>query len=435
MIYEINDSDIHLSRAKQKNLNLFWMGLILYTLSYSLAATLVYIKITQLQALQFIGVAMFVYAAINLLKFKIQNAYLKAVYIMLCLWSVGVMMRGITFDFAYLKELIFDAGGGIFIYLVPLFLLFPQNFAFYRKLFWVLLVFSVFHLLFTMIFYKDIFNPDRKSGLSQSIVENFTGMGFSISFLLLTYLYHEPKKRIFALGMLALSLLCVVYRARRGWIFIHVTTLLSILMIYLIVSKKTVMVIYLAVIMGLGGYFYFTSLYNQSNFGVFNFLVERGNEDTRTGVEVLFYEDMRPMDWAIGRGIRGEYYCPNIDALDLRGYRTFIETGYLQIILKGGIISLVLLLLIVIPAFILGLFKSNNIFSKAFGMWILLWVIYLYPTVGNSFSMQYIIVWIGVGVCFSPKIRNLSDEQVAEYLNPPKKTIIRGGKAKIIHTV
>jgi hypothetical protein len=369
------------------------------------------------------------------MKFNIKNAYLKSFFILYSLWSVGVIMRGITFDFNYIKELIFDAGGGIFIYLVPLFLLFPQNFAFYRKIFWALLVLSVFHLLFTFIFAKDIFNPDRQSGLSQGIVENFTGMGFSISFLLLTYLYHEPKKRIFALAMMGLSLLCVVYRARRGWIFIHITTLLSILMIYLIVSKKTVLVFYLAVIMALGGYFYFTSLYNQTNFGIFNFLVERGNEDTRTGVEVLFYEDMRPIDWAIGRGIKGEYYCPNIDALDVRGYRTFIETGYLQIILKGGIISLVLLLLIMIPAFILGLFKSKNIFTKAFGLWILLWVIYLYPTVGNSFSMQYILVWVGVGVCFSAKIRNMSDEQIAEYLTPVKKSIIKGGRSKMMKQV
>ncbi len=429
MIYDINDKDVFISKAQEKNLNIFWIGYLLYALSYNLSATIVYIDIKQLQAIQFLGLTMFSYAAINILKFRFKNSYLRVIFILYILWQLGIVFRGFRFDFFYVKEQLFDIGYGIFIYLVPLFLLFPQNFAFYRKLFLVILIQSGSYLLFSAIFIKDIFNPDRQSTLSQGIAENFTALVFSVAFMLFTYIYHTPKKRLWALGVMAISVLVVVYRARRGWIFMHITTLLSILMIYLIVSKRTIMVTYLAVLMALLGYFYYTNLYNQSNFGIFNFLVERGDEDTRTGVEVLFQEDMDSTEWLIGKGINGDYYCPNIDP-DSTGYRNVIETGYLQIILKGGIISLVLLLLILIPSVIQGLFKSKNIFCKAFGLWTLLWIIYLYPTVGNAFTMQYILVWFGVGVCYSKKIRNMTDEQITTYLTPVKNNSFK--KSKLI---
>ena len=72
MIYDINDKDVFISRAKEKNLNIFWIGYILYALSYNLSATIVYIDIRQLQAVQFIGLAMFIYASINILKFRFK---------------------------------------------------------------------------------------------------------------------------------------------------------------------------------------------------------------------------------------------------------------------------------------------------------------------------------------------------------------------------
>jgi ABC-type phosphate/phosphonate transport system permease subunit len=126
-------------------------------------------------------------------------------------------------------------------------------------------------------------------------------------------------------------------------------------------------------------------------------------------------DDMSNTDWLIGKGIAGEYYCPNIDVNDVTGYRSVVETGFLQIMLKGGAISLGLLLLIAIPAFVLGIFYSKNILSKACGMWILLWVLYLYPTVPNSFHIHFLLFWMGVGICYSKKIRNLPESVLTGY--------------------
>jgi hypothetical protein len=421
---DINRSETYISNQQKQNLNIFWIGYSIYILAYCLTATVVYIKLVQLQMLQFLGLALVFYGALNIIKFKFNDQYLKTIFIAYFLWLMGTMVRGIGFDINYIKELLLDPGYGMLIYFVPLMLFFPQNFAYYKKLFNVILILSLFYVLFSTIFVKHVLDPDRRSTLSQGIVENFSMISYPVGFVLLTYLYHIPKKRLVAFGVMMLMFLFAIYRARRGMIFMCITTLLFFLMVYLIVSKKTFMVVYLAIFIAIVGALYYSSLYNQTNFGIFNFLMERSDEDTRTGVEVAFNEDMTQTDWLIGKGIRGDYYCPGIDSY-FSAYRSVIETGYLQIILKGGIISLVLLLLILVPAFIKGLFYSKNILSKAAGIWILLWIFYLYPTVSNGFTLHYMIIWISVGICYSKKIRNLTDGQIKLYLAETKKTSSR----------
>lgn len=176
------------------------------------------------------------------------------------------------------------------------------------------------------------------------------------------------------------------------------------------------LIIGMAVIFIAGGSYYLTNVKTPA---MLNYLIDRGDADTRTGVEVYMYADMTPVDWVIGKGIKGSYYCPvvdNVNDAEGLGYRDNIETGYLQIILKGGIISLALLLLIFIPAVYKGFFKSRNILSKAAAMWIFLWIIYLYPSGGMVFNMNYVLVWISTGICYSDKIRNLDDETIKTHL-------------------
>jgi hypothetical protein len=159
---------------------------------------------------------------------------------------------------------------------------------------------------------------------------------------------------------------------------------------------------------------YATAAY-KVNEGLFGFLLERGSEDTRSGVEEFFYADMKTNDWIVGKGINGSYFCPNIEEDLPTNYRTVIETGYLQIILKGGLISLILYLLITVPAIFLGLFHSKNLLSKAAALWILFALISLYPTQVNTFTLRYLLVWVCVGICYSKNIRNLEESILLDY--------------------
>ena len=62
-----------------------------------------------------------------------------------------------------------------------------------------------------------------------------------------------------------------------------------------------------------------------------------------------------------------------------------------------------------------GVFRSQNILSKAAGCWILFWIICLYPANVFGFSMNYLLVWLSVGICYSKEIRNIPDTVLKEY--------------------
>jgi len=147
--------------------------------------------------------------------------------------------------------------------------------------------------------------------------------------------------------------------------------------------------------------------FNNDSIEMFSLLEERGTDDTRSGVEKNFIDSMEGMDWMIGRGMLGEYYSPTID---VGNYRGTIETDYLNIILKGGYIQLVLLLLILIPAMINGIFRSKNTLSRVAGLWIFVWLLSTYPATVQVFTLYYILVWISVGICYSKTIRNMPEK-------------------------
>ena len=175
---------------------------------------------------------------------------------------------------------------------------------------------------------------------------------------------------------------------------------------------------YFTLLLTLLGFLYAFQLYKPTDNKIFGFLLEKGDEDTRTGIELYFYDDMKSKDWIVGRGIEGQYFCPDIEEDQVTNYRKNIETGYLQTILKGGLISLGLFLLIALPAVIKGVFFSKNIFSKAAGIWVLLSIINSYPTIVNGFTLEYLLVWFSIGICYSSKIRQMSELDILMAIYP-----------------
>ncbi|HZW71649.1 MAG TPA: hypothetical protein VFF57_12290, partial [Hanamia sp.] len=94
----------------------------------------------------------------------------------------------------------------------------------------------------------------------------------------------------------------------------------------------------------------------------------------------------------------------------------------------GGIVELFLFLLMTIPAVILGIFFSKNLLAKAAGIWILIMLYGLYPATINTFSLRYLLIWIAVGICFSKKIRSLSDRNIQMIFETPYKSLLDNKK-------
>lgn len=146
------------------------------------------------------------------------------------------------------------------------------------------------------------------------------------------------------------------------------------------------------------------------NLGLLDFFISKIDNESRGGVEENFFADMDYASWIIGRGALGSYFDMNF--MDSNPYRTEIETGYLYLILKGGIIYLIIYTTVLLRAFYLGFFKSNNTFTKAFACLALICCIELIPFGVPMLNIKYFSLWFGVGVCLNKEIRALSNKDI-----------------------
>jgi len=419
-----NNQDFnHKSKLSGKTdlfLNLFWFGFVIYTIIYTISITghIPFRLIVMFQIVQISSMFLFLISAFMLLQIRFANNYLRITYVLYCCWQLSVVIRGFIFDVEYLKTSLLDAWFGIFIYFVPLILLFPKEIAGYKKIFNVIVILAGFYLFFDLIFIKELLYPYGGNRLAQSLVEYFSrNLSIPCGFILLTYLYHTNKKNLFSLSIVILTFLFAAVRARRSLMFMAITLLVTSYLVFYFSNRGKIMKIVFSVIMILSLGIYGAYIYTLQKSGVFGLLTSRMHEDTRSGVINNFYRDMSTTDWLIGRGVNGQYYCPGIDEGNrITTYRIVIETGYLQIILKGGLISLALLFIISIPAMIKGLFRSNNSFSKGAAIWIFWFLMNLYSSVGNAFILSYLLFWISIGICYEPGIITKTDDEIKREL-------------------
>lgn len=142
----------------------------------------------------------------------------------------------------------------------------------------------------------------------------------------------------------------------------------------------------------------------------FSYIFERGMEDNRSDRnEDLIADLCNERDWIFGRGWLGTYYD------SVYGYRPYIETGVLQLILRGGLLYCIPYIFLLFFSFINGFFRSKNYLCKSFGSVALVQLVSLYPYGVPAFSMVYFMMWIGIMICNNPTIRQYDDNQIQEY--------------------
>ena len=406
---DINSGDN--SRKELRNINIFTSGLIIYSVSFALCYSQFPIAI--FHAGQLVGLALIVVSSIPLCKFKIENRYLSIVYVAYLICLAITIARGMQTDSSFIKDMLYNARYGIMPYFVPIVLLFPKHVFFYKRIFDAIIILGIFYLIFDVIFIRELLSSDRENSTSVSVIEIFTStLSLSAGFILLTYNYHSKKRILFSLFVVVVSLFFAVIRARRGLMFMCSSMLLCFYLLFTIHSKLKFAIIYISILLATIVALYLSNVYKIGNRNIFSYALDRGDEDTRSDVELYFYSDLKPKDWIIGKGINGQYFCPNIEEDQLTNYRNVIETDYLQIILNGGLVSLGLLLLILVPAIFLGMFYSSNILAKASAIWILLWILYLYPARVSTFTLHHLLVWISVGICYSKSMRSMSEDDI-----------------------
>jgi hypothetical protein len=392
----------------------FFAGFILYTISYTLAQTDQFSWVI-CQAFQSMGIGVMFLSALPLIRWRFENNYLRFLYSIYVPWLMIVVLRGFSLDFGAIKVMLFDSYFGALPYFVPLILLFPKNLFFYNRLFDVIMILAFWNIAYDLFFFRGLMDGDLLNLWSQGLAEEAKTMGIPAGFIVLTFSYHTRRRKLIAIGTLLMIFFFATIRGRRGLMLISILPMVFAYLLYLIQGKYRVIGVALTVITGLLIVSFQTaSILGESN--VFDNVKERGTVNTRLNVEQAFFKDMEFESMIIGRGMNGTYFCPTLIDVGAGTFdRGVIETDYLQIILKGGLISLILLLLILIPAVWKGIFRSRNLLSKAAGIWILYCLLAMYPANLHTFTLFYLIVWVSVGICYSDKLRNMPDAVLKQF--------------------
>lgn len=399
------------------NTNRLILGIAIYCISYLMGTLDIQpTLILLIRLFQGLGILLFITALIGSASFSnISNKYLKIVFILLMIWHCFVILSNFSISSSFIKTYMREPYYFLHFF-IPLIILLPPNFFADYFARWSFRLVVLFFILF-IPFSFWIFNY-------QTFSEQFVWvLGVGGGFIIMNYVYFPNKIRITSFIVVMLSLFISTYMARRnimltfsGYLFASVGGYFAFTPISGIIKKMVLSL--LLIILSIGGYLFFLSVQNS----LFSGISDRALVNSREEILISYFEDMSETDWIIGKGMDGTYYAPTVDEETPFGtdedYRFLIEGGYLQVILKGGIVNLILILLIAIPAIRKGLFQSNNLFAKSSAMLVFLWLIDMFPWGMPAFDLRYLLFWFSIGVCYNSELRLFSDDEIKEYCFP-----------------
>lgn len=244
--------------------------------------------------------------------------------------------------------------------------------------------------------------------------------GGGVSILLLTYLYHSKPVRWISFFTLLVILFINAVNARRNQVIFFGSVLFFTGLIPLFSQSAFVRKRKKLILTGSLSFCFLIFLFVLLNISKFSYLIERSKTGIESREDFLdeFYQDFNehPTDWITGRGVLGGFKSSLFEKENGSEDRLAIETAYLDHIMRGGYIYLILLTIISVPAIFMGFFRSKNLLCKAFAAIILLNFIDMIGFGIPSPTIKYLLIWIGVSVCYSKQMRSLSDEYLKKTL-------------------
>lgn len=354
--------------------------------------------------------------------YSLRNIDKDSRFIMTCLivWSLIIMLRGIfeggIMSISNIAQY-FTNAKNIMPYLLPFVAIYT-----YRKVDLKLFIkisrwLTIAFIIYAIISYKDLMMLNiiglqhfTNTGINEYTTELFEFFNLLTSLIapLVLFLMKDlisKKDWKYATLNIIVALLVAIIAGRRASSFAYVLVFIAS---YFVVFRKSASATINTFILAAIG---ITLIYQM---GFLDFFLSKIDDDSRSGVVENFYADMDTYTWIFGRGALGTYYDPSSLFEMIDGNRTEIETGYLNMILKGGIIYLVLYVLVLLKAFYKGYFKTNNDLTKAFACMCLITCIELIPYGIQSFNLKYLSIWLGVGLCLNRQVRQMTNKEIKE---------------------
>ena len=237
-----------------------------------------------------------------------------------------------------------------------------------------------------------------------------------IFYVIVTYPLQSPGKRILTF-IIAATIISVSLTHRAGMMRIIISYFIVVIY-YLIlkikINKTLLYIIIFSVLMipfyflyrGMTGYNVFTEVlgeqtedYSEQNLRI----------DTRTFLYSEVFQDLKFSEaLVVGKGIDGGYSSVSFQTSNRKG----VEVGFLQILLKTGIIGFLLYFILIFSAIFKALGKSNNIYLKCLGILLSSYVLMFFIENVLAFDLLNIVIWLVIGMCHSKELLRLNDHEI-----------------------
>ena len=342
---------------------------------------------------------------------KTKLKLLKTPYILLIIWSLFTITRSLSYNPDNWMTMFGNHYLGAGAWLTPLALIIGYN------------IFSWKYLmkLFIYILFISIIITPLYFVLSDNFVKaSLFSLYFSLPLLVLLFFYLKLKYKIFVLLSLFSYIISAFYYSYRTVIIVISLTICFALFEYVKISRANIIIKSINILI-------ITSLFVFSSVEFIKQININENDqvllkDTRTFLLTELIKDMSPIERIVGRGALGKYYSKTFADLNKYGigigdnYRGGVEIGYLHLTLKGGYIMLILYLSILLPSVFLGIFRSENFFTKSLGYYILIALIVMFVNFPPVFDPFFLLVWFSAGSILNKNIRNSPNDFIIHYI-------------------
>ena len=227
----------------------------------------------------------------------------------------------------------------------------------------------------------------------------------------------QSRLRIILILCVTIIVLFVSFTNRAGVIRIFFSLL--IVLSYYIISKlkinQKLLNIIIACMLLLPFYFLYLGIHGDNIFQILSGDQSQGygqeviTADTRTFLYFEVFQDLiYSKSLILGKGLNAGYFSMAFRLFN----RTTVEVGFLQILLKTGIVGFAFYCILIFSAIFKALRKSQNYFIKSLGLLLSGYFILFFLENILAFNLLNIIVWFAVGMCYSDKLRNMNDAEI-----------------------
>lgn len=343
---------------------------------------------------------------------RLRNIGLPILLTLMAILSIYIVIRG-DWDLPTYKDYFLKIIGrnGVWLYISPFILLSLPN----KKNFSSILRMFYYGSLLTIPIWIIYSSELVDKNLTYKVESIGQYLPFIAGFLLGFPSFFKTKENLAIRFIWAFYLFLMLLGARRNVSFsLALYGLIAYLFYFFDKKSRSAIHVFIAFFGGLIVGLFLLVNFNVLTTGIFKGMAQRANDDSRSAPHELFFADFYTSpttDWIFGRGMDGTYFQPLKNELtnEMVDDRAVIETGYLQIMLKGGIIYDVLILSFLILAIRKAYKRKDSIINyKYISIFLMTYLIDMYTTSPVlPFQVRSVLFWF----CVSIAIDNSTSSQ------------------------